>query len=1023
LTSAGVITNSPTTGGIYPFTVTAANGVNPNATQSFTATVYTPPLFTSGASTTFTVGSAGSFPLTATGYPAAAYTVAPWTPLPTWLTLSSSGLLSGTPPTGSDGVYHFVFAAHNILGDASQSFTLTVTTGGPPPHGPIGPLTPTVPTVTTVAWYLPDHVLTVRALTDSTGVLQDRITYNPYGVIVSQTNPAYLGQFAFQGGAENIVTGMTEFGDRWMNGIIWVSQDPEGTAAGPNLYEPLGNDPTNNVDPTGLDWNRQTDAQLVLDTARAYDPKAFAYANSHRMALVAQEHWTWSRAYTEDVKGADGGIDKHIAVSTWVSIPEAALAFLDQVKANGGADLERYRRSNLINFAPKPAKPAPAPEWTPPADPPTYGPPPSSGQIDYNKLGKSSCEPSAESTSNLPSLTSNSVRWTPVDYEGDGEPAWTKPRTWARWWDATWREAGKSWDATYREAANQASCESWARSERQQKEIGGVEGWWVGAKPFMNDQAAGKLPEGALKKAQLPESVSGRDEYYTLNVENQRLLLRHFAEKYYLVDSIPNRATLISDESLYQQYERNWRGRALMYTDAALHVTASLLPMGSTALLLAEKHGQVDQEVLKTALFDVAMTLPMLGAGAKTAGALANAKALVNAGKAIAAVGIVANLGAATVPVSEMISAISSNNYTWGQIAAYGAQTVLFLLNARSSLITAKQCFPAGTPVRTPQGEAAIETLRKGDWVVARPEGDVGEAVAPCRIEAVHVREGKVIRIGAASQVFRVTPDHPIYARGRGWVAAGSLREGDELSGEDGGWLRVEGVRDAGEVERVYNLTVADYHTYFVGSRAWGFAVWVHNASSAYLDALAKELAQTLEKTEVENVERILARSAAEGDVHANNALGILFEAKARTVMAEAGETVIVSQRPRGAVRLGFDFLTVEGTGAEAKLIINEAKGVEGAVVATDFGPFGLGRNAANGGENTLNNSLKFAEDAINNAGIDKATKRALIQQLRDKTASVRIIGRDTTVMSQEVMVQITAKSGFKVLPEVKKLP
>ena len=28
----------------------------------------------------------------------------------------------------------------------------------------------------------------------------------------------------------------------------------------------------------------------------------------------------------------------------------------------------------------------------------------------------------------------------------------------------------------------------------------------------------------------------------------------------------------------------------------------------------------------------------------------------------------------------------------------------------------------------------------------------------------------------------------------------------------------------------VYNLRIADYHTYFVGSRDWGFSVWAHNA-------------------------------------------------------------------------------------------------------------------------------------------------------------------------------------------------
>jgi hypothetical protein len=185
------------------------------------------------------------------------------------------------------------------------------------------------------------------------------------------------------------------------------------------------------------------------------------------------------------------------------------------------------------------------------------------------------------------------------------------------------------------------------------------------------------------------------------------------------------------------------------------------------------------------------------------------------------------------------------------------------------------------------------------------------------------------------------------------------------------------------------------------------------------MEKLAALLEGKLEEVDVTRITRMLERGGAQE----NRALGILFEANARNVFEEAGETVIRSQRVQGAVDRGFDFLTVEGKGAEAKLFINEAKGVNGEVVAGDFSPFGLGKNAANGGQNTLDKSIEFATEAIRNAEIDDVTKRALLQQLRDKTASVRIIGRDTTVVSQEVMDQITAKSGFKVIPEVKKLP
>ena len=57
------------TNGIYHFTVSATNGVSPDATQAFTLTVEVAPGITSGDSTTFMEGSAGTFTVTTTGLP------------------------------------------------------------------------------------------------------------------------------------------------------------------------------------------------------------------------------------------------------------------------------------------------------------------------------------------------------------------------------------------------------------------------------------------------------------------------------------------------------------------------------------------------------------------------------------------------------------------------------------------------------------------------------------------------------------------------------------------------------------------------------------------------------------------------------------------------------------------------------------------------------------------------------------------------------------------------------------------
>src|SRR6185437_4896933 len=60
-------TPAVSSGGTYVITITADNGIAPAATQRFTLTVDQPPQITSGNSTTFTVGAAGTFGVTASG--------------------------------------------------------------------------------------------------------------------------------------------------------------------------------------------------------------------------------------------------------------------------------------------------------------------------------------------------------------------------------------------------------------------------------------------------------------------------------------------------------------------------------------------------------------------------------------------------------------------------------------------------------------------------------------------------------------------------------------------------------------------------------------------------------------------------------------------------------------------------------------------------------------------------------------------------------------------------------------------
>ena len=91
--------------GSYPITITATNGVSPNATQSFTITVNAAPAARRSpapAATTFAAGSAGTFTVTTTGIPTAALSATSSPALPSGVTFKDNGngtaTLAGTPP-------------------------------------------------------------------------------------------------------------------------------------------------------------------------------------------------------------------------------------------------------------------------------------------------------------------------------------------------------------------------------------------------------------------------------------------------------------------------------------------------------------------------------------------------------------------------------------------------------------------------------------------------------------------------------------------------------------------------------------------------------------------------------------------------------------------------------------------------------------------------------------------------------------------------------------------------------------
>jgi len=123
LSPSGTLSGTATQVGTFPITVTASNGVSPNATQQFTLTIGQGPVITSA--NVAAVGSAGgTFQVTATGTPAPTFAVSAQ---PAGVTINpTTGLLTvaaGVTP----GVYNLTVTATNAVGGANQVLNLTVT--------------------------------------------------------------------------------------------------------------------------------------------------------------------------------------------------------------------------------------------------------------------------------------------------------------------------------------------------------------------------------------------------------------------------------------------------------------------------------------------------------------------------------------------------------------------------------------------------------------------------------------------------------------------------------------------------------------------------------------------------------------------------------------------------------------------------------------------------------------------------------------------------------------------------------
>jgi hypothetical protein len=134
------------------------------------------------------------------------------------------------------------------------------------------------------------------------------------------------------------------------------------------------------------------------------------------------------------------------------------------------------------------------------------------------------------------------------------------------------------------------------------------------------------------------------------------------------------------------------------------------------------------------------------------------------------------------------------------------------------------QCFAAGTPVLTPHGQQAIESLRAGDTVLCGLSSDTARRTSV--IVTMHQsRADRTLRLVVNGETIVTTEGHPFMTSQSGWKRAGDLQPGDEVQ-TIAGRARVEACEFA-DGAPVWNLMLAGSNRFCVGE----LGLFVHDIS------------------------------------------------------------------------------------------------------------------------------------------------------------------------------------------------
>ncbi|MFF8611558.1 RHS repeat-associated core domain-containing protein [Streptomyces sp. NPDC015350] len=250
---------------------------------------------------------------------------------------------------------------------------------------------------------------------------------------------------------------------------------------------------------------------------------------------------------------------------------------------------------------------------------------------------------------------------------------------------------------------------------------------------------------------------------------------------------------------------------------------------------------------------------------------------------------------------------LSGRKVDWGQVgvsAAMGCATGMLGAGGASKWASLGKCRKAGnsftsdTPVLLADGtRKPIKDVRIGDEVLATdPEtGETGPRPVTALIKGTGDKQLVDITLDTgASHSLTATDGHPFWVPALNrWVEADELTAGQWLRTSSGTWVQITAVARRTTSATVYNLTVADFHTYY--ALAGATPVLVHNCGNASVDDLAEAATGPYKKAKIDTRTGKIARGQSNAgralQKHADPSRGPVHASKFPTLASDAERT------------------------------------------------------------------------------------------------------------------------------------